>query len=594
MKRILLSVIMMALTTVTMQAARALSEPVTVQQPDGSTLVMTLYGDEHIHWLTAADGVLLVEKGNAYFVAAVSDKGELSATRILAHDPAVRSVEEKQFCLAQQQKWDLFYQQAGKTVENARRAQVTSTSYFPHTGSPKCLVILANFSDNQFTSSDPVTQFSQYFSGETQENLGYNEQKNLVSVKRYFGLSSHGQFTPQFDIVGPVTLPQTLDYYGADTNTNNGSYDKNFDQFCKDAIAAVDDQVDFHDYDNDGDGRAELVCVIYAGYGQSVSGNPSNTIWPKCGYRAVSTGDGVTVSYMNCSPELYRVSAGTDINGIGLFTHEFSHGMGLPDLYATNTQAQVNNQTPEFWDLMDYGEYDGGGYTPVPYTAWEQAAMGWIEIEELGASQTGIELKPLIQGGKAYKFGNGADSEEWMLIENVQPRDTQDRIPGFRYGHGLLVWHIAYAKSTVSMSDYPNNTAESPRVCIVPADGLVINGYQFGNGKPYTQAEYVASLGGDPFPGTSSMTMLNATQSLPNFKFYNGDETPVPSLLNITEDTTTGIVTFDFDGNPTTIQSTVSDNVSADNSYYLLDGRRISGLPARSGLYIHHGRVFMK
>ena len=542
---------MLLVTAVAMQAARALSEPFVAEQPDGTQLEVTLYGDEYMSWLTTSDGVLLVEKDNAYYVATVSENGVLTATKQLAHQLQQRGDQERLLC--QQQRKSLFFEKAGRTMQNARRAQVTSAEYLPHKGSPKCLVILANFSDVQFASDDPHAQFEQYFNGETQENLGHNEQNNIVSVKEYYNQSSLGQYTPDFTIVGPVTLPQTQKFYGEDSGS---SKDPNFTQFCKDAVAAVDDQVDFKEFDNNGDGKAELVCIIYAGYGQSVSGNPSYTIWPKCGYRGIETQDGVTVSYFNCSPELFRVRNGNDINGIGLFTHEFSHGLGLPDHYATVDAAKLDNQTPEFWDLMDYGEYASNGYAPVPYTAWEQSVMGWIEIEELKESQTIFPLTPTLKGGKAYKFGNGANSEECILIEGEKLTDSKNRKLGSYRGEGLLAWHIGYTSSTVSMGDYPNNTPGKPKVAIVPADGLVINGYRFvGKGsdgeyhpteeKPWTQAQYIASLQGDPFPGTSGSTQLTAEQALPNYQFYSGDATPKQSLTNITE-TPDGLVSFDF------------------------------------------------
>ena len=566
MKRLIQCIIML-LTAVSIQAARALSEPFTVQQPDGTQIVVTLHGDEYASWLTTSDGVLVVEKNKGYYVADISDKGLLTATTLLAHQPQQRSAQELQLCQQQLHRKSLFFDQAERTVQKARRAQVTSTDYFPHKDSPKCLVILVNFSDNQFSSENANAQFDQYFNGETQEDLGHNEQNNLVSVREYYNQSSLGQYTPDFTVVGPVTLPETLDHYGKD---DGNTKDVNFTQFCQDAIAAVDDQIDFKNFDNCGDGKVELVCIIYAGYGQSVGGNPANTIWPKCGWRGIQTQDGVTVSYCNCSPELYRVSKGTNINGIGLFCHEFSHGMGLPDLYATVDKAKLDNQTPEFWDLMDYGEYANNGYSPVPYSAWEQIAMGWLEAEELTESKTIFPLIPTVRGGKAYKFGNGANSEEFILLEAERPTDNANRKLGAYRGQGLLAWHIAYKSSKVSMGDYPNNTPNVPGVSIIPADGLVINGYRFGEDKPYTQAQYLASLQGDPFPytyvvkettdeenGTETETQvtvstLSAEQELPNYKFYNGDATPKQSLTNISR-APDGLVSFDFNDGVTPV-----------------------------------------
>lgn len=594
MKRLFLGIVLL-LATVAIRAARAYSEPFVVNQPDGTQLTLVLNGDEHMSWLTTSDGTIVMKTPQGYCVASIDDHGELVASHLVAHQPVQRTAEEQQVCQLQQQRRSLFFQQVNSTWNAARRAQVTGKNYFPHSGSPKCLVILAQFSDKSFTSENAHEQFEQYINGDVQEDMGHKEDKNLVSVKKYFEQSSQGQFTPQFDVVGPVTLPQTLEYYGKNQGTTK---DVNFNQFCKDAIAAVDDEVDFKDYDNDNDGDAELVCIIYAGYGENVSGNPAETIWPKCGIQNLATNDRVKVNYINCGAEL-RKKGETNINGIGVFCHEFSHGMGLPDLYVTVDSSMINNQSPEFFDLMDYGEHAANGYAPVPYSVWEQEAMGWIKVEQLTDSQTGIELMPLVHGGKAYKFGNSTNPNEWIMIENVQKaRSDENRTLGFPYGHGLLVWHIAYQSDVVNMGDYPNNEALKPRVCIVPADKEVINGYLMG--YTYTQKEYLTSLQGDPFPGAKKVTALTPELSLPNYKFYNDfkdnddDEVPQYKLTDIKEES--GVVTFNFVNIATDVKAIIDHHDTLAADYYTLEGRSMGRdyhrLP--KGIYVRNGMKVIK
>ena len=599
MKRLIICTLLSLLTAVSIQAARALSIPFEVTQPDGTTLTIILYGDEYCNWLTTSDGTMLVENNKAYYVAAIGDNGELKATKQLAHNANLRPATEEQLCLQQQARQALFFSKAEQMVQAGRRAQIDvgEYPYFPHMNEPKTLVILANFSDLSFVTENAHDTFNQLCNAETLPK--YSEKyNNLCSVRRYFQQCSHGNFNPQLDVIGPVTLPQTMEYYGK--SAEGSSTDANFYQFCKDAIAAVEDEVDFNDYDNDGDGKAELVCVIYAGYGQNISGNPKNSIWPKCGYQGITTSDAykenpskkVTVSYMNCGAELMHVSLGNEMNGLGTFIHEFSHGMGLADHYANNTNARIDNQTPEYWDLMDYGEHANNGYAPVPYTAWEQETMGWIEVEKLETSQNVTDVLPLIKGGKAYKFGNGGNAEEWMYLENVQPRDDENQIPGFVYGHGLLAMHVAYPSSSVKMNDYPNNNAGKPGISIVPADGLVINGYRFvaddqqtTDTKPYHRSEYIASLRADPFPGTKKIDHLDVTMELPNYKFYHGEEAPKQSLTNIAE--SEGVVSFYFnDGTPTGIKQVEGSGLKVEG-YYDLQGRRVAR-PTK-GLYIING-----
>ena len=595
MKRLIICTLLTLLTAISIQAARALSEPFDVTQPDGTTLTIILHGDEYVNWLTTTDGTMVVETKQGYFVATIGDDGALQATKQLAHNVLQRSASEKQLCMQQQSRHTLFFEKAEQMVQAGRRAQINPDGgYCLHEGQPRVLIILANFSDLSFVTEDAHNVFDQLCNAETLPQFDENQNRNnLCSVRRYFQQSSHGKFNPQLDVVGPIDLPQTMEYYGA--SEEGSSSDAHFSQFCKDAIAAVDGEVDFNDYDNDGDGRAELVCVIYAGYGQNVSGNPKDAIWPKCSRQNITTTDAsakdeskkVIVNYMNCGAELLHVSLGNTLNGLGTFIHEFSHGMGLSDHYATVSSARVDNQTPEFWDVMDYGEHAVNGYAPVPYTAWEQETMGWLEVEQLETSQTINEMLPLLKGGKAYKFGNGADAEEWFYLENVQSRDTENQIPGFVYGHGLLVMHVAYPKSTVNMAEYPNNNAGKPGVSIVPADGLVINGYRYGPGMPYTREEYQNSLKADPFPGTGGIDHLNATMELPNYKFYHGEETPKQSLRNITEND--GVVSFYFnDGTPSGIVD-VRSNMKVDRgNYYDLQGRRI--VQPTKGLYIVNGK----
>ena len=113
----------------------------------------------------------------------------------------------------------------------------------------------------------------------------------------------------------------------------------------------------------------------------------------------------------------------------------------------------------------------------------------------------------------------------------------------------MLVYHIDYPRSDVNMTDNPNNTKGHPRVTVVPADSLLISGYQMKGqsyGGNYSQQEYLSSLAGDPFPGSSNTTQLTDGQLLPGYLFYNGTETTGYSLKNIREDAEAGTVTFNF------------------------------------------------
>ena len=193
----------------------------------------------------------------------------------------------------------------------------------------------------------------------------------------------------------------------------------------KECCEAVADMVDFADYDWDGDGEVEEVFVLYAGYGEATGGG-SRTIWPhmwtiteatKPGDDAPEafTVDGLRVDVYACSNELYG-SRGTTEMGIGCFCHEFSHCLGLPDLYDTeNSYTYVMGA----WDLLDSGCYngpDGLGWVPAGFNSYEKQFVGWYDIKELKTDTIVDRMLPLNEGGEAYEgYGPGAAGAEFLL-----------------------------------------------------------------------------------------------------------------------------------------------------------------------------------
>lgn len=142
------------------------------------------------------------------------------------------------------------------------------------------------------------------------------------------------------------------------------------------ACLAADSEVNFADYDWDGDGEVDQVFVLYAGLGEAAGGD-DDTVWPhmwnlsSSDYRKSLTLDNVKVDTYACSSEMtkdYDTFGYPDIvSGIGTFCHEFSHCLGYPDMYDMN----YKNFGMATWDLMDYGNYNGKGFIPSGYTAYE-------------------------------------------------------------------------------------------------------------------------------------------------------------------------------------------------------------------------------
>lgn len=588
MKKILFLLIF-ALVATSSFASKANSLPAVVPQPDGTMLTVLLQGDENISWYTTTDGMLLVKRGNGYYVAQVKADGSLAASSLLAHGPAMRGTEETNMMLLQDKT--KFAKYSSKLLGQSGELPVTEwtngvtrkmkicddSTLFPHMGSPKALVILVEFTDTTFTLPDPKASFNDYLNNETGNivDRGHGENRNAKGVKGYFKDMSFGQFTPQFDVVGPVKLSHPLRYYGAGND--------NMSRLIPDACSAVNDSVDFSQYDSNGDGYVDLVYVIYAGHSESEAGNSTDDIWPKSGYSDFGTFDGKKVYRYGVNNELNgrETSKNKLINGIGLFCHEFSHTMGLPDIYATSGAPGYNkdNFGMEFWDLMDGGEYVHSGRFPTAYTSWEREVMGWMNVDTL-TDTAHVVLRTIDSKGdsaRSCKIVNPSVKNEAIYLQNIQNKGWNYYLPG----HGLLVYRVSYASDDVNFADNPNNESR-PRIVCIPADGKL--GAIADYADDSTPDNYYADMAGDTYPGTSNVS------SIASFTMYSGDALDRP-ILNIEEDG--NLVSFDYLGKktPSAINSVMVNDKATDRIFNLngmLMGTDKTRLP--KGIYIINGK----
>ena len=583
MKKILFIFTFILFTTASW-AAKAYPLPITITQADGTPLTIILRGDEHYHWYMTEDGALLCRQGNAYYVAAVEADGSLTATKQLAHNKDLRSDVERELISKQDR---IAFSTRVKAKSARRRASIeddllSEQTLFPHSGTPKAVVILAEFQDTPFTITNPRRSFEQYLNGKGRSvNYDNGEASNLSSVAQYFSDMSFKKFIPQFDIYGPVKLPDSLKYYGGNSYNKNGDLiqtDVHFGNLIKDACTLMNDSLDFSAYDANNDGYVDLVYIVYAGFSESLSGNSSDCIWPKSGFQNFGKFDGKTVARygvnneLNGFPGTYSNPPLYRINGIGLFCHEFSHTLGLPDLYQSNNQACDNNHEMEFWDLMDGGEYTKNGNVPTPYTAWEREAMGWMNIETL-SEQGQLQLTPIQEGGKAYRIVNDNATNEYYIIENIQERGWYDAKSNGNSikGHGMLVYHVDYNKSYFTLGQKPNETKNHPRMTVVAADGLLLSSTNCNDSIRL----YYQEMNGDPFPGTSGVTSLTDDMTRQDGKSmlftYKGKLNK--PLYNIKEED--GIITFDFlkDFSASGINDPIQLKDENDHRIFTLDGR---------------------
>lgn len=464
------------------------------------------------------------------------------------------------------------------------RKVVIGGDHIPFTGSQRCLVILVGYQDVPFGTSIAKMQ------GMINGPLFGAVQKKLYpgTVKQYFHDQSNGKFDLDFDVVGPFTLSQTQAYYGGDVGNNK---DVNILQMISEAVRAADDSgVDFSIYDWDKDGEVEMVYVIYAGEGQAAGGG-DNTVWPhkfNLGAKAIGT-DGVVVNTYACSSELQKnaLGSGTRTAGIATICHEFSHCLGLPDFYDTRYTGNFGMSN---WDLMAGGTYNGNGYYPPNYSAYEKWYIGWHQPIELTKPTTITNMKPngFVNGDsncESYIIYNDENRNEYYILENRQVAHSNvwdKELPG----SGLMIQHNdfdpLYWKYNVL-----NSTITS---------GSLKNDHQRGTIFRANNSKSDEAKATDLYPANGNTELTDA--SSPAAILYQGTKGKMGKPITEITQNADGTISFKFMGgtDPTGIENIEQTETISNSDIYSVDGIYMgtdaSKLP--HGIYIVNGKKIVK
>lgn len=319
--------------------------------------------------------------------------------------------------------------------QRIRRAD-SDVAYF---GDRRGLIILVEFPDQHFR--DDVANETWTAIANTRN---YTDNGATGSVSDYFRDQSYDQFRLAFDVVGPVQAQHDYAYYGdnKDWGDPTGWFDQNVGELVEEACRGVADKVRFADYDWDDDGEVEEVYILYAGHGENDYWSKDSTvIWPHMGKLSIDWEgyedglvlQGVRIDTYACSNEISRSG---DLAGMGTICHEFSHCLGLPDLYNTEDGTSVLGR----YDLMDQGNYNGNSWCPVCYSSYERYACGWlspITVDEL--DQVGL-LLPLHRSPDVRFCRTSPEANDYYLIEYREQTSWDRYIPK----GGFLAWHIDY------------------------------------------------------------------------------------------------------------------------------------------------------
>jgi M6 family metalloprotease-like protein len=308
-------------------------------------------------------------------------------------------------------------------IEAKGGAQLAEASVplFPHpNGVVRGLTILVDFSDQAaaYSKADVDGWLNQE---------GFTGFGLKGSVRDYYFGQSLGKVDYQNEVHGFYRAKNPKSYY------EGGSGYERADELWDEVIAALDAEVDYSKFDNDGDGKTEAISLLYAG-GEGTFGKG---LWPHAG-GSNDQRDGVRLARymmtaMNSKPANY------------VFAHESGHMLfGWPDLYGVGDYCIMANR--------------GSDTNPVGINDVYRADQGWIAIVDVD-STTNARLSST-PDGVVYRFLNPARPTEYFLWSNLQNQEEWVSIKG----SGLLVWHFDKAING-------NNPPEPLQLAVVQAGG---------------------------------------------------------------------------------------------------------------------------
>lgn len=580
LSRVFLSFFLSACVVPGAWAVPARGLPQKMEQPDGTSITVSLCGDEFFSYFLTDDG-LMADRDTSGVFRLIGNDGRLtdipvvnSSERTSEYNARIRDIEPSRAFAARSAAAAAAspfkdYREDRNATFKARLKKLSDSKWdnedghdiraFPTEGEQKVLVILVAFPDAPWTfSNDPKSEMNAILN-----QPGYNSDRFTGSAYDFFYESSNGVFRPQFDVFGPVTVSKSVEYYGERLNSTS---DLHVAELVLEACQMLDDEINFADYDRDGDEVVDNVYMFFAGPGEN-EGAETWRIWPHAwdvrhSSEPILRLDGVQIGHYACSNEvIYRTNR---MAGIGTMCHEFSHVLGLPDLYATE---YTGAQTPGSFSCMDQGPYNNDGRTPPLFSGYERYAVEWQKPIDITSGEQ-ITMLPLSLHGHVYRMTLDHERPtEYFLFENRQQEGFDSFIPH----HGMLVWHINFDKNKWT-SNKVNNTPTDQHVDIVEADG---------SGDE-------SSREGDTFPGAEGITSFTADGE-PAFANIDGTRSQL-GLTDITE-SADGTVSFKVgngrDENSSLLADTPELKITEAGPDYIVIGSE--EMPAEA----EHNNLFM-
>jgi M6 family metalloprotease-like protein len=496
-------------------------EVIELIQPDGSTFQSVLTPMETGGQLETLDGYTVVKNEQGWWTYAQPGDGvsvpvdQVMPTQLIPgkHSPngLAKKVGQHESIWLDDQGNDRRDQvfEAVKDVQSpnasmfATQATVVKNYHY--------VVILAEFQDVKFEPSQTPQYFKDQISG-----LGTSPTGTVSDL--YYEMS-YGQFLPDFDVIGPFTLPGDMYAYdyqlpGGKSVTGmisdlapqltalGGNY---WDQFDNDRVVYTSGGTQYRSVD--------MVVVLHAGPDKAATGQPGQ-VWSHASTANLNTG---VASSDNRQVRIRGVNTVPAIGfNIGVVSHEMGHTIGEPDYYDTNYRSMGSGD----WDLMAGGSWmgnDPAGSNPSVMNPFSRINQGWVTPQVVETTTLGVALRPRTVAPDIIEIplGGTATSGTTNTIEKLYIEQVSNRVPGTifdkaEYSTGLLIWHYDRGGSN-------NKSANSParyRMGVQEydyRDGTQELQLNLNRGEP-TDVWWDTALGMTPYttPGTNRNTPLIA------------------------------------------------------------------------------------
>jgi M6 family metalloprotease-like protein len=345
----------------------------------------------------------------------------------------------------------------------------------PSMGDVKVLVFAIDFPDSRVRQRDPsIMDIDLAFNGSSDE-LAFE------SVNSYYLKSSYGNLNLTADVYGYYTMSQTSDYYQIENqklyevDPVTGEYVYGYDEviyveseIIDELLAYYDNQIDYSQYDANGDGFIDGIYLVY-----NHPSDSSTDLWWAYQYFYYNdqSYDGVSPNYLMWASNDFLSEGDEGINA-RTYIHETGHMLGLDDYYDYYTEDTVNEGGLGAY-MMDYNEGDHDPFSKI--------LLGWIQPMVVEGTAE-ISLLPHMENGDVLLIideWQGTIFDEYLLVTYYVPEDLNTSNDQVMFTEpGINIFHVSahigngYLEDSYyySIFNYNNTDTEHKLIDIIEAD----------------------------------------------------------------------------------------------------------------------------